>query len=327
MARIRTIKPEFWTDKKIIRLSRDARLFFIGLWNFADDNGVLEADPLQLKAWIFPVDPDIGIEEIEKFLAELEKLELIKIYEINGTSYIWIKNFSKHQKIDRPRKSNLPLPPEENQVLNKKETFQMISDEISRNQLKSIEIISGKEKEMEMEKEKERENEKEKEKEEKICSANALHVLTTNTVRTPSEPLQPSLKEQSLQNTSPPLKDDLPYKISACPYQEIVKLYHEILPELPTVKVLNKTRKAYLRSRWREILSKPELLSIFVPEHEDMLMASEKQKGLLWFRRYFEYVSQEKVELPLFKQILSGLLDLQILSKYLKDDTIREQVL
>ena len=73
MARIRTIKPEFWTDKKIIRLSRDARLFFIGLWNFADDNGVLEADPLQLKAWIFPVDPDIGIEEIEKLINALNE--------------------------------------------------------------------------------------------------------------------------------------------------------------------------------------------------------------------------------------------------------------
>ena len=176
MPRIRTIKPEFWTDKKIIRLSKIARLFFIGLWNFADDNGVLEADPLQLKALIFPVDPDIGIEEIEKFLAELEKFELIKTYEVNGTSYIWIKNFRKHQKIDRPRKSNLPLPPDlnteqtnsnktENQMISdenqkisdeisviqmssdeinsfdmnsdEKVTFQMISDEISRNQLKS----------------------------------------------------------------------------------------------------------------------------------------------------------------------------------------------
>jgi len=201
MARIRTIKPEFWTDKKIIRLSRDARLFFIGLWNFADDNGVLEADPLQLKAWIFPVDPDIGIEEIEKFLAELEKLELIKIYEINGTSYIWIKNFSKHQKIDRPRKSNLPLPPEENQVLNKKETFQMISDEISRNQLKSIEIISGKEKEKEKEIEKDQGKEKEENKEYfcSVSSANADETrTTTQTEIPPLEEKSPPLETQKL---------------------------------------------------------------------------------------------------------------------------------
>ena len=32
MPRIRTIKPEFWTDEKIIELSLPARLLFIGLW-------------------------------------------------------------------------------------------------------------------------------------------------------------------------------------------------------------------------------------------------------------------------------------------------------
>jgi len=46
MARIRTIKPEFWTDGDMFKLSRDARLFYIGLWNFCDDNGVIEHDPV-----------------------------------------------------------------------------------------------------------------------------------------------------------------------------------------------------------------------------------------------------------------------------------------
>jgi len=377
MPRIRTIKPEFWTDKKIIRLSRDARLFFIGLWNFADDNGVLEADPLQLKALIFPVDPDIGIEEIEKFLAELEKFELIKTYEVNGTSYIWIKNFRKHQKIDRPRKSNLPLPPDfnpdqmisdENQKISdenrgssdenreisdeisviqmssdeinsfemnsdEKVTFQMISDEISRNQLKSSEIIPGKGKEKEKERIKEKDQGKEKE--EKICSANALHVGFANASPTCSEVQNsPPLKARDFQNSSA-FKEDLPLepqnrenqdkpqnaasriekagsvnkaepqnkddplnkagplkKIPPCPYSEVLALYREILPELPEVKVLNETRKAYLRTRWREVLSNSELLSIFVPEYEQMLMTSDKQKGLEWFRRYFEYVRE-----------------------------------
>ncbi len=39
MARIRTTKPEFWSSAQIIELSRDARLLFIGMWNFCDDNG------------------------------------------------------------------------------------------------------------------------------------------------------------------------------------------------------------------------------------------------------------------------------------------------
>lgn len=41
-------------------------------------------------------------------------------------------------------------------------------------------------------------------------------------------------------------------KVEACPHQAIVDLYHEILPELPSVALLNKTRKQHLQSRWRE---------------------------------------------------------------------------
>ena len=39
MARIRTVKPDIWTDEKFVELSPLARLLFIGLWNFADDEG------------------------------------------------------------------------------------------------------------------------------------------------------------------------------------------------------------------------------------------------------------------------------------------------
>ena len=40
MARIRSIKPEFWRDEKIATLKNKlAGFFFIGLWNVADDEG------------------------------------------------------------------------------------------------------------------------------------------------------------------------------------------------------------------------------------------------------------------------------------------------
>lgn len=34
MARIRTIKPEFWTSEQVMGCAPLARLLFIGLWNF-----------------------------------------------------------------------------------------------------------------------------------------------------------------------------------------------------------------------------------------------------------------------------------------------------
>ena len=50
MARIRTVKPEFWTDRRVGECSPNARLLFIATWNFADDHGGLDRSAKQLKA-------------------------------------------------------------------------------------------------------------------------------------------------------------------------------------------------------------------------------------------------------------------------------------
>jgi hypothetical protein len=42
--RIRQVKPAFWADAKIASLPHDARLFYIGLWMLADDDGWLRWD-------------------------------------------------------------------------------------------------------------------------------------------------------------------------------------------------------------------------------------------------------------------------------------------
>ena len=40
---------------------------------------------------------------------------------------------------------------------------------------------------------------------------------------------------------------------SPCPYQKIIKLYHDILPTLPAVLKLTTTRRSHLQARWREM--------------------------------------------------------------------------
>jgi hypothetical protein len=54
--RIRTIKPEFWTDKRVASWDVFTRLFFIGLWSAADDKGRGSAEPERLAAALFPYD-------------------------------------------------------------------------------------------------------------------------------------------------------------------------------------------------------------------------------------------------------------------------------
>lgn len=96
MARIRSIKPEFWRDDKIADLpNRLAALFFIGIWNFADDEGKfkLSARALSLQMPIFRT------REIAVYLRDLIQKGFIQVSECSQWGFItnW-----KHQRIDKP---------------------------------------------------------------------------------------------------------------------------------------------------------------------------------------------------------------------------------
>ena len=110
--RSRVIKPEFWSDEKLARVSRDARLLFAGLWSTSDDYGVTKGHPMWLRSQIFPYD-DIECEKVQEWLAELEKIGAIIKFTHNDEIYYFIKNFRKHQTVDRPSKSRNPAPPED----------------------------------------------------------------------------------------------------------------------------------------------------------------------------------------------------------------------
>jgi 5-methylcytosine-specific restriction endonuclease McrA len=105
MARIRTIKPEFWTDEKVVGLPFQARLLFIGLWNFADDTGALDYSPDRISMQIFPGDLDA---DITGLLDLLNVGGLIDVWVADdGSKVISVKNWTKHQKIDNPSKKTV----------------------------------------------------------------------------------------------------------------------------------------------------------------------------------------------------------------------------
>jgi hypothetical protein len=106
MARIRTVKPEFWTSESVVECSCNARLLLIGMLNFADDYGNLVNSPKRLKMQIFPAD----IIDTTPLLEELIKHCLVIPYSVDGEKYLNIKGFRKHQVINKPSKSKIPLP-------------------------------------------------------------------------------------------------------------------------------------------------------------------------------------------------------------------------
>ncbi len=101
MARIRTVKPEFWSSEQVMECSPMARLLFIGLWNFCDDAGNHVASAKTVKAEIFPGD-DIGSSDVQRMLDELSSNSLIAFYTNGGKDYLHVTGWEKHQKIDRP---------------------------------------------------------------------------------------------------------------------------------------------------------------------------------------------------------------------------------
>lgn len=111
MARIRTIKPQFWDDAKIGRIPRDARLLYIGLWTFADDLGVVIADPVWLKSKIFPYDR-IQIQQLEAWLGLLEKTGFISLLSVKSESFYYLPTFSRHQIINRPNLDDVNIDKE-----------------------------------------------------------------------------------------------------------------------------------------------------------------------------------------------------------------------
>ncbi len=108
MARIRTIKPEFFTSEDIVSLTPLARLFYVSLWCEADREGRFAWKPRTLKMRYLPSDNC----DIDMLGQELLYMGLIELYEVDGKTYAHIPGFTRHQVINnREQESDLPPPP------------------------------------------------------------------------------------------------------------------------------------------------------------------------------------------------------------------------
>lgn len=100
MARIRTIKPEFWEDEKVGKLPIPCRLFFIGCWNFADDFGCIKGNAALLKSQIFPYDENLRVSEVKKWIDALVNARMLIPIIHAEESYYFIRTFRSHQVLD-----------------------------------------------------------------------------------------------------------------------------------------------------------------------------------------------------------------------------------
>lgn len=111
MARIRTIKPEFFTSLTVADLTYEARLTFIGLWTHVDDQGRCVDDARLVKAAVWPLD-DRTAKDVDVDLWQLSDAELILRYTVGSRKFISVTSWGEHQRINRPSLEKLPSPEE-----------------------------------------------------------------------------------------------------------------------------------------------------------------------------------------------------------------------
>lgn len=112
--RIRSIKPELFTDEKLWDLGQETGLpvlqAFAGMWCYADREGRFEWRPRALKVAILPYWEG----DFSRVLDALTTRGFLHKYEVEGRQYGVVVNFSRHQTPNnREKPSEIPEPPED----------------------------------------------------------------------------------------------------------------------------------------------------------------------------------------------------------------------
>lgn len=96
--RIRSVKPEFWSDEAIADLSDGAKLVFVGTWNLADDSGLLRWKVRSIAAELFRYErPDRREKKVARALDELVEAGMLRVLECG--LHAFVPNLTKHQRI------------------------------------------------------------------------------------------------------------------------------------------------------------------------------------------------------------------------------------
>jgi hypothetical protein len=120
---------------------------------------------------------------------------------------------------------------------------------------------------------KHRENERKKAEEIQEIDRNALR-------NAPVTPPEQNRTEQNRVDTSEPFGS---VSMPECPTSLIVDSYHEILPELPTIRLMNDARKKSISKFWKFVLTSKR--------SDGTSRASTHDEAITWVKGYFERAS------------------------------------
>ncbi|MGE0421445.1 MAG: hypothetical protein AB7O88_04235 [Reyranellaceae bacterium] len=111
MARIRTIKPDFFRHHELWVAERDSglplRLAYAGMWCVIDRAGRFKWRPPELKIQVLPYDEV----DFERVLEALVRYGFVRRYSVAGVEYGVVPSFARHQVFNvKEKASALPGP-------------------------------------------------------------------------------------------------------------------------------------------------------------------------------------------------------------------------
>lgn len=239
----RLIREGLMESEAVLSLPVEGRWLFVIILLSADDVGLFEATEFKLARRA-----DVNRDLAGKLMQMLADADLIRFYMIDGKRYGFLPKFRQRLQI---KTSKHPLPP--------RELYQDDSDALIKiNDLASRSTVGA-----------------------PVGSS-----LTTVAQRSEAEvEVEQELKVSKSQNSSssstPRRRRKASDQLPACPFDDIVSVYHELLPELPGVMVMHPggERHKAVASLWTWVLTSTRAGGI--------RRATNREEGLSWIRDYF----------------------------------------
>ena len=97
-------------DAEITEIGMDACMLYIRMWTLAEDWGGIDLEPKNLRLQMGGLQDNYTSLRITEIIEKLVQLDKVKIYEVQGRMYGWIKNFPRHQELRFPSPPKIPLP-------------------------------------------------------------------------------------------------------------------------------------------------------------------------------------------------------------------------
>lgn len=239
----RLVREGLMESEAVLSLPVEGRWLFVIILLSADDIGLFEATEFKLARRA-----DVNRDLAGKLMQMIADADLIRLYQVDNKRYGFIPKFRQRLQI---KTSKHPFPPramyeDDSDALNK------INDLASRStvgapvgsSLKTVVQRSEAELELEVE-------------------------VEVSKSQNSSSSSPPRRRRKAAEPTIP------------CPYDAIVSAYHEVLPELPEVRVLKaggKRQKA-IAELWRWVMTSTRSGGV--------RRATTQGEGLTWFRDYF----------------------------------------